>query len=216
MPVTRSYKTCTRRTLAATFAALLFLVGCSGEGEQNWDFAPLIFPMANPSHLIGLSAFAIPDWSGTEPHNGIDLIVDDSLTSTEILSPTHGSVVRIESSENPFSHPPGQLLLKVTIRVNSAWKVDLVIEPGTIDDVTVSEQISAVSVHQGQTVAPGDRVADLLVGERGYCHLHYMVQFNDRPVCGYEYSSDTARGTFEDVSSRPASSLPDGNICYGG
>jgi len=191
------------------------LAGCSEEVEPNRPFAPLIFPIRDASHLVGLAAYGIPDWSGTEPHNGIDLIVDERLASAEILSPAHGSVVRISSSRNPFSDPPGQLLLTVAVRVDAAWEVDLVIEPGTTDEATIAEQTAALAVRVDQTLAPGDHVADLLVGEHGYCHLHYMVRRHDRPVCAYEYSSDTARSAFEDVASRPESRLPDGNICYG-
>jgi len=108
---------------------LLLLAGCGGGDKPDVPFSPLLFPVSHPEDLVGLAAFGIPDWSGTESHNGIDLIVDDSLASTEIVSPTAGFVSRVESATNPYSRPPGQLLLTVSLRVNAAWQVEL--HPGS-------------------------------------------------------------------------------------
>jgi hypothetical protein len=179
-------------------------------------FELLEFPFKTPADINGMAAFGIPNWSGTEPHNGIDLIIDDNLSSSRIVSPTHGIIKSINISENPFSNPVNQLLLTIEIYINSTYSVCLVIEPGTNDEQIIDNQINAVHVTIDQEVKPGDDIADLLVGDLGYPHLHYMVMKNEEAICAYQYSSLTAKQIFEDIAdTRINNNLPDGNICYG-
>ena len=190
--------------------------GGGGSGETEFPFAPLEFPITRPADIARIAAFGIPNWSGTEPHNGTDLIIDDALTSTEIVSPTNGTVREISVSENPFSVPVGQLLLTVEIYVNATWTVNLVIEPSTVDEALKLAQQAALDVAVGQVISTGDRIGDLLVGTLGYPHLHYMVMMSNVPVCGYLHSSDSAQRVFEDLrDNRTGNNLPDGNICFG-
>jgi len=181
----------------------------------DFEFNSLEFPIEDPQDVARMAAFGIPKWSGTEPHNGIDIIVDESLERTRINSPTAGIVARISASENPFSDPTGQLLVTIAIRVNGEWTVNLVLEPSTIDSAIRAEQLSAIMVSEGQEVAVGTPIADLLVGTLGYPHLHYMVLQNGEPVCAYAQSSATATAVFDGLAQLPASNLSDGNICYG-
>jgi len=179
-------------------------------------FELLEFPFKTPADINRMAAFGIPNWSGTEPHNGIDLIIDDNLSSSRIVSPTHGIIKSINISENPFSDPVNQLLLTIEIYINSIYSVSLVIEPGTNDEQIIDNQINAVHVTIDQEVKPGDDIADLLVGDLGYPHLHYMVIKNEEAICAYQYSSLTAKQIFEDIAdTRINNNLPDGNICYG-
>jgi hypothetical protein len=195
------------RAQMAAFLARAFL----GTGT-----ATLEFPFSDPENVVRMAAWGIPNWSGTEPHNGIDLIISESLSSAKIISPTAGEVTSVTTSENPFSNPPGQLILTIDIRVNDEWVVDLVLEPGTTDPVLKSAQLAAVRVSPGQEVSVGTHVADLLVGTLGYPHLHYMVMKGDQNVCPYKYSSEVAKSIFDEIAAtRPNNNLPDGNICYG-
>lgn len=194
------------------------LTGCNiiGSSHDEYPFENLDFPFANPSNIERMAAFGIPNWSGSEPHNGIDLIIYEWLDGSPLISPTRGTVDSIEISENPYSNPANQLLLTIHIYINSEWTVALVIEPGTTDEATKTAQRNAVMVAEGDTVVKGQRVADLLVGEQGYPHLHYMILHNSEPVCAYTYSSAAARGIFEEIArTRSNNNLPDGNICYG-
>lgn len=205
---------------AAVGSLAVWLAGCGGGGGGPTEpsvrtFQPLEFPFANPGDIVRMAAFGIPNWSGSEPHNGIDLVIDASLASTRIISPTAGEVVSISMSENPYSNPVGQLILTVSIRVNSEWQVNLVLEPGTADPALKSAQRAAVLVTQGQTVAAGTPVADLMVGTLGYPHLHHMVERNRQTVCAYAHSSEAARRMFQDIARLPNSNVPGGNICYG-
>jgi hypothetical protein len=178
--------------------------------------AILEFPFSNPENVVRMAAWGVPNWSGTEPHNGIDLEISESLPSAKIISPTAGEVTSVTTSENPFSNPPGQLILSIAIRVNDEWNVNLCLEPGTTDPALKSAQLAAVRVSPGQDVSVGTHVADLLVGTLGYPTLHYMVSRGDQNVCAYKYSSGVAKSTFDEIAAtRPNNYLPDGNICYG-
>jgi murein DD-endopeptidase MepM/ murein hydrolase activator NlpD len=194
---------------------MLMAVACNTGVFTNLEFRPLEFPFANAQDIARMSAFGIPNWSGSEPHNGIDLVVDERLESARIISPTAGVVTRISTSANPFSNPPGQVLVTVVIRINNNWSVYLVLEPGTTDPALEEAQSAAILVSEGQALEIGSPVADLLVGTLGYPHLHYMVEYGGEAVCAYADSSDAAKALFESVSTLPGSNLPDGNICYG-
>jgi murein DD-endopeptidase MepM/ murein hydrolase activator NlpD len=188
--------------------------GCDG-CSSNPVFQPLEFPFSNAGDIIRVAAYGIPNWSGSEPHNGIDLQVDGHLASARIISPTAGEVTAISTHENPYSDPPGQLLVTVTIRINGEWTVNLVLEPSTIDPALRTAQLAAILASEGQELGVGTPVADLLVGTLGYPHLHYMVEHNGGAVCAYTHSSDAAKAVFVTLLDLPDSSLPDGNICYG-
>jgi murein DD-endopeptidase MepM/ murein hydrolase activator NlpD len=198
-------------TLAA--AAATWLAGClpsgSGWGYQRFEFQPLEFPFEDSSDVERLAAFGTPNWSGTEPHNGIDLIVFQTESRSKIISPTRGTVQSIRVSENPFSDPVNQLILTVEIFVNDEWTVDLVIEPSTVTEATRTAQIDAIAMQVGSVVDVGQDIGDLLVGELGYPHLHYMIIRNGQPVCAYAHSSDAARKTFDEIAVRSGTSA-----CY--
>jgi len=202
-------------SLIAGCVLLPFLTSCQLFGLTNFVFQPLEFPFSDTGDIVRMAAFAIPNWSDTEPHNGIDLIVDEALTSTRIISPTAGVITSISTRENQYSDPVGQLIVAIGIRVNAEWTVYLVLEPSTVDPAIRTAQLAAIMVSEGQEVAVGTPVADLLIGTLGYPHLHYMVQRSGAAVCAYPHSSDAARAVFEAVAALPGSSLPDGNICYG-
>jgi murein DD-endopeptidase MepM/ murein hydrolase activator NlpD len=186
--------------------------GCDLFGT-NREFVPLEFPFATPSSVVRLAAFGIPNWSGADPHNGIDLILAEGGAATRIVSPTAGEVVSVEATENSFSHPPGQLILTVAIKVNDEWTVNLILEPGTADPATRTAQRAAVLVDRGDEVGAGDPIADLLVGNLGYPHLHYMVMKGNAAVCAYANSSEAAKRVFETIAAKPGSSVPGGRIC---
>lgn len=185
------------------------------EESTEFAFAPLGFPIAQPNDIVYMAAFGIPNWSGTEPHNGIDLVIAESLAGTRIISPTIGVVRGIAMSENPYSHPPGQLILTITVSVNSEWTVSFIIEPGTCNADMKTAQRNAVLVAEGQKVMPGDPLADLLVGEIGHPCLHFMVSRGNTIVCAYLHSSPQAQSVYDEiVRTHPDSYLPNSKICY--
>ena len=210
-----------KKILLSFLFILIWIVGLThcdifGPNYDEYVFEWLDFPFANPGNIERMAAFGIPNWSGTEPHNGIDLIIYESIYGTRIISPTNGTIDSIDISENPYSHPANQLLLTIHIYINSEWTVALVIEPGTSDETIKTAQRNAVLVEEGDTVNRGQSITELLVGEHGYPHLHYMILHNDEPVCAYPFSSASARSIFDDIAqTRSNNNLPDGNICYG-
>ncbi len=197
--------------LLSTFC-LILIYGCEScdkNPASPSNFEPLEFPFKTPSDITRMAEFGRPNWSGSEPHNGIDLVIDKNITSTKIISPTHGKIQSITVSENPYSNPPNQLILQVNIYVNSEWAVSLVFEPSTIDENLKAVQRNAIKVKDGQVVSTGDEIGDLLVGNLGYPHLHYMVMENGKFLCAYDYSSETAKQIFGGIANRSNS-----KICY--
>jgi hypothetical protein len=182
--------------------------------KPNYPFNTLEFPFANWQQITRMAAFGIPNWSGSEPHNGIDLVVSNPAV---IVSPTAGTISAITISENQYSHPAGQMILNVNIYINSQRTVYLVFEPSTTSSATKAQQTAAITVKTGDTVAVGTVIGTLLVGELGYTHLHYWLEDAAQgPVCAYSYSSGAARTIFETLrNTRTNNSLPDGKICYG-
>ena len=168
---------------------------------------PLLFPFASPSDVERLAAFGIPDWSGTEPHNGIDLVVDEGLPGATVISPVRGCVRSIQVRENPYSVPVNQLILMVEIFVNSEWTVALVFEPSCVDEITRAEQIAAIGVAPGQTVEAGQAVGALVVGDLGYPHLHFSLLRDKEFACAYEASSDPAKAIYEEIAARTGSDI---------
>ncbi len=155
-------------------------------------------------------------WSGTEPHNGIDLVVKQSLVKTQIVSPVNGKITAIKVAENPYSTPINQLLMTVEISINLKWSVSLVLEPSTINTDLKNAQREAIKVKVGQDVSTGDVITDLLIGDLGYPHLHLMLTESGKEVCPYSNSTEAAKRIFETiVSTRLNNNMPDGNICYG-
>jgi hypothetical protein len=214
--------------LPLTIALAMGLAHCGGDagkvssepvpsttGSSDLGFQPLEFPFANPGVIVRMAAWGIPNWSGSEPHNGMDFQVAGHLASARITSPTAGVVRAVTSSENPYSHPPGQLMVNVAIRVNGEWTVDLNLEPSTADPAMKAAQLAAVLVHEGETVSVGTPLADLLVGPLGYPHLHYMVERGRGNVCAYAHSSQAAKRTIEAIARLPNSTVPGGQICVG-
>jgi len=222
-------QTKTRRLWTYGCAMLLFAgPGCGGSTTSPTQtptaaptaptasvFQPLEFPFAEPTAITRMAAWGIPNWSGAEPHNGIDFQINGQLTSTLIVSPAGGEVIAVSSSENPFSNPPGQLMVRVDIRATEEWVVYIVLEPSTVDPTTKATQLAAVRVRPGQRVSVGTPVADLLVGTLGYPHLHFMIQRNNQDVCAYAQSSEAAKRTIESIARYSTSNVPGGQICVG-
>ena len=177
--------------------------------QPTVEFHLLGFPFVTPADIERLAAFGTPNWSGSEPHNGIDLIIYPSLSGSKIISPVKGTVRFITVSQNPYSNPVNQLLLQIEIFVNFEWTVNLVFEPGTANEGTKAAQISALKVQVGQVVDIGQEIGDLIVGELGHPHLHYMLMRNGQFVCAYTYSSGAAKQIFDEIATRSNSV-----ICY--
>jgi hypothetical protein len=168
----------------------------------EYPLTSLKFPFENAVDLGRLAPFGIPNWSDTEPHTGIDLILEHGVGSSPIISPVEGTVSHIEVAENPFSDPNGQLLFHLVIFVNNEWSVALTFEPSAIGEPMKTDQLEAIEVKVGDHVEVGSDMGNLLAGDLDYPHVHYMLLHNDHPVCAYDYSSSEAKAAFEDILER--------------
>lgn len=169
----------------------------------TYDDPELEFPILEPEKVERISAYRTPDWG--EPgvfHNGIDLVISDNVT---IVSPASGTVVRVSENVNPYA---GNVLFDVTIRINPTWAVHLVLEPGFVDEFNNSLQSDNILVSVNDILEAGDYVGTLLYSE-SYPHIHYMLMNQGSDVCAYNYSSQAAQDTFDEIALRS-----DSVICY--
>jgi len=167
----------------------------------GFDDPVLEFPISETDRIVRLSAYHTPDWG--EPgvfHSGIDLVISDNVT---IVSPATGTVVGLSEHLNPYA---GNMLFEISIAVNWAWVVQLVIEPGFLDETNNSLQSTMIEAEFGQRVESGVALATLLFSEN-YPHLHYMVGYFGSDVCAYNYSSSAARSTFETIATTSNSTI---------
>ncbi len=183
----------------------------AADGEARF----LQFPFANPCVLERLAAFGIPNWSGDQPHNGIDLVIPPGLASARIIAPAAGTVTNVETTENPFSNPPGAIMVSIFLEIDERNSIKLVIEPGTVDPALKAAQEAALAVVAGQKVSTGAHLADLLNGQMGYAHLHLMLTRDNDEVCPYSFSTAHARYAYDNLAAAPNSNVPDGLVCYG-
>lgn len=154
----------------------------------------LEFPILETHRIERLSAYHTPNWG--EPgvfHNGIDLVISDDVT---VVSPVRGTVLWMSENINPYA---GNVLFDITIAVNLGWYISLVLEPGFMDATNNSLQSNMIDAEVGQRVEPGDELGTLLFSGN-YPHLHYMLSSFGSNVCAYNYSSFSARSTFESIA----------------
>lgn len=169
--------------------------------QINFSNPSLEFPVLEEDKIVRLSAYHTPDWGETGVfHNGIDLVISDNVT---IISPVSGIIVAYSENINPYA---GNVLFKIAIAINLAWEVQLVLEPGFLDETNNSFQSDLIVTSIGNRVSPGDELATLLASEN-YPHLHYMLLYLGTDVCAYNYSAPTARTTFENIAMNSNSTI---------
>ena len=196
-----------RKVLSTTILILVgigvFVYFVFFSGAITYEDPKLEFPILESENIVSISAYRTPDWG--EPgvfHNGMDLVISDNVT---IVSPANGTVTRVSENVNPYA---GNVLFDVTIRINPDWAIHLVLEPGFLDATNNSLQSDNIQVSVNDVLEIGDVVGTLLYSE-SYPHLHYMLMHQGSDVCAYNYSSQAAQDTFEEIALRSSSV-----ICY--
>jgi hypothetical protein len=181
----------------------------------NTEFQPLDFPFAEVSQVRGIGSFAAPNWNSDQPHSGLDVYTydDRGYNRVNILSPTQGTVTRIEFQ----SHPPWHLIAPaIYIQINSEWGLSIVIEPGTNDPLIAEQQRQAVNVQVGQVVSKGSLLGQIVLDPTTDVTggIHMILQNRNRQVCPYSHSTEAAKRTYEQLMSLPGSQPRNGPICY--
>ncbi len=191
--------------LVTSFLACLAVLALSLGFPRDKNFEPLHFPVRTPGDIARVAAFGVPLGSGSEPHDGTDLVVRGHLRSTMIVSPANGTVKAVRVREEAVANGPEEFLVEVEIFIDPDWSVVLKFDPSTADPRVRTSQVDAIRVRKGQRVASGDDIGDLLVGELGYSNLHYSVLRGGRPVCARTCSSETAKKAFDAI---PGPAIP--------
>ncbi len=191
--------------LITSFLACLAVLVVSLVLPRAKDFEPLLFPVRTPGDIARVAAFGVPLGSGSESHDGTDLVVRGHLRSTMIVSPANGTVKAVRVREDAGAKGPDEFLVEVEIFINPDWSVVLKFDPSTADPQVRTAQVDAIRVREGQMLAAGDDIGNLLVGELGYSNLHYSVLRSGRPVCARTCSSETAKKAFDAI---PGPAIP--------
>ena len=198
-----------------SFKCILFVCSlltlCSGCLKMSG----LEFPFKNSEDVAGIRAFGIPNWSGTEPHNGIDIVLKENIPQTTILAPVTGVVTSITAKPNPFSHPPGKIIVGVTILVQPMKQVEFAFEPDSADPGVIETQKQAIVVHKGQRVKVGDVIGELINGGTDAAHIHLSVKDTGKDLCAYNYSSPESMAIYDQIiKSGNYNNVPTGKACY--
>ncbi len=116
-----------------------------------------------------------------------------------LVSPAQGTVTRIEFQDFDIHG----VMPMIWIRIDQTLTCSISIEPGTTDAAVIAQQRQAVYVEIGQTVAPGDFIAELVLdptGENGG-GIHMDLQIGDgRMICPYNYSSSEAKAIYDSIT----------------
>ncbi len=115
-----------------------------------------------------------------------------------VVSPCAGRVSEVSETINPYA---GNTLFSVLIVIDRVWSVKLVFEPGFTDDTSNNPQSDAILINSGEVVEVGDEIGTLMYSEN-YAHLHYMLMYRGIDVSAYDYSSPSAKATFENIAER--------------
>ena len=189
--------------LGIGFSSILYFV--PGRQICLKDETPpkLAFPIqGGDENITGFNGFNISNWG--EPgvyHNGIDLVVSPN-NWTGILAVANGTIIEIKSKTNPYSNPPNAVMYTLKLEIACGWTAYYVIEsyPTTEQEIRLVEDHIFVNV--GDTVQTGDLIAQILVTEHDYIHLHFSLFYNFDVVCPYLYSSTEAQAIYDSLAAK--------------
>ncbi len=208
--------------LSILILTLIFLSGCE---LLNMEI-PLVlleFPFEDPSTIVRMAAFNIPDWG--EPgvyHNGIDLIIDTPdepqllENPVKLIAPASGRISSVTVDENPYN--PECVIFGIIISINKDMTVILALEPMLGEGEDAEDQLNLITVEKNQMVTTGEEVAWLIDGKREYSHLHYMVEYKGEIVSPYDYSTPEAKIVFDEISLRTGEPVnyPENQVRFNG
>ena len=157
-----------------TLTALCVSCGLKQEG--------LLFPFQNSQEVVRSYCFGLQPWDTqglNEIHGGIDLVApyDPPPVGIErhpILAPADSVVEWIV--EGSSGHE--LTTIPVVLKMNPYWYVVCNFEPQTTSTAVLDEQRASITVREGDVLARGDLLGDLVVGEvnpEAYPHVHFSL-----------------------------------------
>ncbi|HOE78889.1 MAG TPA: M23 family metallopeptidase [Smithellaceae bacterium] len=183
--------------ICATFFVLLcIVVSCSDSGSDlYYGLEGLDFPVKNFDDVDKYYCFALFPWDEEEKetHGGIDIAVwDDSpgvIKKVPLVAATPATVEWIVEGDTGA----GVKSIVVILKMNEYWCMAYIFEPQTEDEEAFNEQRTSIYVNEGDRVARGQVIGDLIVKDpiaTHYPHLHFGFF--------YKNPADTLQDLFDD------------------
>ena len=183
--------------ICATFFVLLcIVVSCSDSGSDlYYGLEGLDFPVKNFDDVDKYYCFALFPWDEEEKetHGGIDIAVwDDSpgvIKKVPLVAATPATVEWIVEGDTGA----GVKSIVVILKMNEYWCMAYIFEPQTEDEEAFNEQRTSIYVNEGDRVARGQVIGDLIVKDpiaTHYPHLHFSFF--------YKNPADTLEDLFND------------------
>lgn len=166
----------------------------------------LVYPVRDINQIHIMEAFstdASAPWGFA--HNGIDFMTAHDRET--VLASAHGTITHVDLFRFP---PRNNWQVNISLRVNERYTIGYAIEPMRSDDATGAAQQALIIVKEGQMVAAGDVLGELIGGENG-AHIHWGINDNtiNQAICPAPFLSTTQQA--ELLARIP--SQPD-RLCY--
>jgi len=182
--------------------------GCDGIRPLHAVDVGLLFPFSAPQEIVEVYCFGLTYWSPDgEIHNGVDIIPryqGMGYTRYEFVAPAD-AVVELIYTEGESGH--GAQTFALLFRLNDYWITGYVVEPQSLAEWVLEEQMAYLYVHEGQRIAKGQVIGELVVSEPdlvegSYPHIHnFLLYLNpeDRLEDLLEHSLDIIRSDGTDL-----------------
>lgn len=166
------------------FVLLCMVISCSGSGSDSHDIIDdtvegLDFPVQNFDDVDKYYCFALFPWdnAGLETHGGIDIAVEDDTPGvTKKVPLVAAAPATVELIYWDHETGAGVRSVVVILKMNEYWYMAYIFEPQTEDEEAFDEQIASIDVQEGEKVARGQKIGDLIVKDTvpgHYPHLHF-------------------------------------------
>ena len=197
--------------MPGAFVLAVILTACTDTPNDPVDPADVDFIMITPYAAIAemgpineaFSATASSPWGFA--HGGIDFFVQGS--SAVFRAVVSGTITRLELSQLEVT---GNWQVQVTLAYNSTFEVFYTFEPMTTSPVDGTDQLAAIVVSQGQSVAQGDALGSLLMRGEG-THVDFGVVANGSWVCPSPYFTADAQ---QEILGLLQAVWPGAQLCY--
>ena len=157
--------------------------GCDSIRPLHAVDAGLLFPFSAAEEIVEVYCFGLTYWSPNgEIHNGIDIIpryLGMGYVRYELVAPADAVVERIYT-EGESGH--GARTFALLFRMNDYWITGYVVEPQSLVPWVIEDQLSHIYVHEGQRIAKGQVIGELVVSETdlvegSYPHVHNFLLY---------------------------------------
>ena len=157
----------------------------------NRDMPVLEFPVEDLDVIHVIQGYGDMPWG--DFHNGIDFGCNESVN---ILAPCDLRVVGIKTWL--YATDPDRWQTSVQFNINWVYRLSIAFESWALNETYAEIQRNAVNVKINQMVSQGEVLGELLY-HGGGTHIHFMIRYKGEDVCPYNFFSQSAKDTFDNL-----------------